>query len=54
MSPSRGNRLIPSAVDVISSGVDAEGWTPVPDETAAMVDLTSLELRRLAGWKSSE
>jgi len=53
MSPSQRNRLIPSAVHVISNGVDAEGWTPVPEETSAMVDLTSLELRRLAGWKSS-
>jgi predicted glutamine amidotransferase len=40
-------RLTASAVHVISSGVDPDGWTPVPEDTAAMVDLTSLELRRL-------
>ncbi len=45
-------RLTPDAVHVISSGIDPEGWTPVPENTAAMVDLTSLELRRLNGWAS--
>jgi predicted glutamine amidotransferase len=43
-------RLTPDAIHVISSGIDAEGWTPVPENTAAMVDLTTLELRRLDGW----
>lgn len=43
-------RLTPDAVHVISSGIDPEGWTPVPEDTAAMVDLASLELRRLDGW----
>jgi predicted glutamine amidotransferase len=43
-------RLTPDAVHVISSGIDPEGWTPVPEDTAAMVDLTSLELTRLDGW----
>jgi hypothetical protein len=40
-------RLMPDAVHVISSGIDPEGWTPVPEDTAAAVDLTTLELRRL-------
>jgi predicted glutamine amidotransferase len=40
-------RLTPDAVHVISSGIDAQGWTPVPENTAASVDLTTLELRRL-------
>ena len=40
-------RLTPESVHVISSGVDPDGWTPVPEDTAAMVDLASLELRRL-------
>jgi predicted glutamine amidotransferase len=43
-------RLTPDAVHVISSGIDPEGWTPVPEDTAAMVDLASLEVRRLNGW----
>jgi predicted glutamine amidotransferase len=43
-------RLTQDAVHVISSGIDPDGWTPVPEDTAAMVDLTSLELRRLDGW----
>jgi len=41
-------RLTPDAVHVISSGIDPEGWTPVPKDTAAMVDLATLELTRLA------
>ena len=43
-------RLTPDAVHVISSGIDPEGWTPVPEDTAAMVDLGSLDVRRLNGW----
>jgi predicted glutamine amidotransferase len=43
-------RLTPDAVHVISSGIDPEGWTPVPEDTAAMVDLASLEVSRLDGW----
>ncbi len=43
-------RLTPDAVHVISSGIDPEDWTPVPDDTAAAVDLASLELTRLDGW----
>ena len=44
-------RLTRDAVHVISSGIDPEGWTPVPEDTVAMVDLASLELRRLSGWR---
>jgi predicted glutamine amidotransferase len=43
-------RLTPDAVHVISSGIDPEGWTPVPEDTAAMVDLASLEVTVLGGW----
>jgi predicted glutamine amidotransferase len=43
-------RLTRDAVHVISSGIDPEGWTPVPEDTAAMVDLASLEVTRLNGW----
>jgi predicted glutamine amidotransferase len=43
-------RLSDDAVHVISSGIDPEGWTPVPENTAAMVELSSLELWRLNGW----
>lgn len=43
-------RLTADAVHVISSGIDPEGWTPVPEDTAAMVDLASLQVRRLDGW----
>jgi hypothetical protein len=40
-------RLTGDAVHVISSGIDPEGWVPVPENTAASVDLSTLELRRL-------
>jgi predicted glutamine amidotransferase len=43
-------RLTHDAVHVISSGIDPKGWTPVPEDTAAMVDLSTLELRRLNNW----
>ena len=43
-------RVTHDAVHVISSGIDPDGWTPVPEDTAAMVDLTTLELRRLHTW----
>ena len=43
-------RLTPDAVHVISSGIDPEGWTPVPEDTASMVDLASLEVTVLEGW----
>jgi predicted glutamine amidotransferase len=37
-------------VHVISSGIDPEGWTPVPEDSAAMVDLCTLEITPLVGW----
>lgn len=40
-------RLTPDAVHVISSGIDPRGWTPVPENTVASVDLSTLALRRL-------
>ena len=40
-------RLPDDAVHVISSGIDPQGWTPVPENTAASVDLATLELTRL-------
>jgi predicted glutamine amidotransferase len=40
-------RLEPHAVHVISSGLDEEGWTPVPPATAAVVDLATREVARL-------
>jgi predicted glutamine amidotransferase len=43
-------RLTPDAVHVISSGIDPDGWTPVPEDTVAMVDLASLEVTVLEGW----
>lgn len=36
-----------SCVHVISSGLDADHWTPVPQDTAAMIDIQSRELTRL-------
>jgi predicted glutamine amidotransferase len=44
-------RLATDAVHVISSGIDPDGWTPVPEDTAAMVALDTLEVRRLSGWR---
>lgn len=43
-------RLRPDAVHVISSGIDPDGWTPVPEDSAAVVDLDTLEVSRLDGW----
>ncbi|KRF36189.1 class II glutamine amidotransferase [Nocardioides sp. Soil805] len=40
-------RVTPDAVHVISSGIDPEGWTPVPEDTATAVDLATLERTRL-------
>jgi len=37
-------RVEADAVHVISSGLDEEGWTPVPADTAAMVDLATREI----------
>lgn len=43
-------RIMPDAVHVSSSGIDPEDWTAVPENTAALIDLASLELTRLNGW----
>jgi len=40
-------RVADAAVHVISSGLDEEGWTPVPPDTAAVVDLETREIRTL-------
>jgi len=40
-------RLAPDAVHVISSGLDEEGWTLVPDDMAVMVDLHTREMTQL-------
>ncbi|MGO1507794.1 MAG: class II glutamine amidotransferase [Microbacteriaceae bacterium] len=40
-------RVTDDAVHVISSGVDAEGWTRVPEDTAVMIDLATREITRL-------
>lgn len=40
-------RIEPHAVHVISSGLDEEGWTPVPPDTAAVVDVQTREVSRL-------
>lgn len=40
-------RTLPDAVHVISSGLDEEGWTPVPADTAAVVDLTTRRVTAL-------
>jgi predicted glutamine amidotransferase len=37
-------RVEADAVHVISSGLDEEGWTPVPSDTAAMVDLDTRQI----------
>lgn len=43
-------QLTSDTVQIISSGIDADGWTPVPEDTAASVDLATLEVDRLDGW----
>jgi predicted glutamine amidotransferase len=40
-------RLAPHAVHVISSGLDEEGWSLVPDDMAVMVDLHTREMTQL-------
>ncbi|GGA74782.1 hypothetical protein GCM10011490_26870 [Pseudoclavibacter endophyticus] len=42
-----GYRASPSCLQIISSGLSRTGWTPVPPDTAAVVDLESRTLRRL-------
>jgi predicted glutamine amidotransferase len=40
-------RLTPDAVHVISSGLDQEGWTPVPEDTAVKIDLETRAVERV-------
>lgn len=40
-------RITVDAVHVISSGVDADGWTRIPEDTAVMIDLATREVTRL-------
>lgn len=41
-------RRTPGGTQLISSGIDPEGWTPVPDDTVGVVDVGSGELEWLA------
>jgi predicted glutamine amidotransferase len=41
-------RVLPDTVHVISSGLDEEGWTPVPADTAAVVDLQTRAITPLS------
>lgn len=41
-------RHTPDAVHVISSGLDEEGWTPFPEDTATMIDLDTRRITVLA------
>lgn len=40
-------RITDDSVHVMSSGVDADGWTRVPEDTAVMIDLATREVDRL-------
>lgn len=40
-------RITEDAVHVISSGVDADGWTRIPEDAAVMIDLATREVSRL-------
>lgn len=40
-------RVREDSIEVVSSGLDQPGWTPVPADTAVMVDLTTREVTRL-------
>lgn len=41
-------RVDDDAVHVVSSGIDPDGWTPVPDDTVARVDLATRTITQLA------
>ncbi|QIX27106.1 class II glutamine amidotransferase [Nocardioides sp. JQ2195] len=36
-----------AGLEIVSSGLDQPGWTPVPEDTAVMVDLSTREITRL-------
>ncbi|MDP3889641.1 class II glutamine amidotransferase [Nocardioides sp.] len=40
-------RVTPDAVHVISSGLDEDGWTPISENTVAMIDLQTRQVSRL-------
>lgn len=40
-------RVTEESIEVVSSGLDQPGWTPVPADTAVMVDLATREVTRL-------
>lgn len=40
-------RVTPDAVHIISSGLDEEGWIPIPEDTAVVTDLETLRVTRL-------
>lgn len=40
-------RITVDAVHIISSGVDADGWTRIPEDAAVMIDLATREVTRL-------
>jgi predicted glutamine amidotransferase len=42
-------RRTPSGVQVISSGIDPDGWTPIPEDTIGVLDLATLDLR----WRAA-
>jgi predicted glutamine amidotransferase len=41
-------RRTPQGTQVISSGIDPEGWTPVPEDSVGVIDVQSGELEWLA------
>lgn len=40
-------RVTDTCVQVVSSGVDVQGWSPVPADSAAMIDVATREITRL-------
>lgn len=40
-------RVTPDAVHIISSGLDAAGWTPMPPDSAMRIDLSTLAMAQL-------
>lgn len=40
-------RVVEDSIEVVSSGLDQPGWTPVPADTAVMVDLETRDVTRL-------
>ncbi len=40
-------RVREGSIEIVSSGLDQPGWTPVPADTAVRVDLATREITRL-------